>query len=72
MRKIKFICDKCLKTVGVQITTRVEKEDSYLLPMGYQEWCFACIENYNKDLFLVGQKTLITDDPMEVEKYGKI
>ena len=50
MKVLNFICDKCYRVVGTQKTNFGEQVETHLLPMGYREWCFDCIDQFNKEL----------------------
>lgn len=43
MRKIQFICDKCLQIIGFQIMVYKETEETHLYPVGNQNWCGKCL-----------------------------
>lgn len=70
MKKIQFICDKCLWTES-QILNALEKEEKHLWPIGNQEWCYNCLQELDPDLLLVGSKIRIMSSE-ELEKYAKV
>lgn len=71
MKKVKFVCDKCLREVGLQILVVGEEMERHLYPVGYQEWCYKCLTEISPDLMMFAQKNKITEGK-EIEKYGKI
>lgn len=73
MKRIKFICDNCSKIIAVQLACPNEKIENHLFTIGTHEWCSECIYHCSYPEILTNfQKALITEDEMEIEKYGKV
>ena len=59
MKVLNFICDRCKRIVGSQLSNFGEQIETHLLPMGYQEWCKDCIQGFNIGLLESPNKNAI-------------